>query len=67
MLTGSERRFSAGVDLRAILDGGPDYTGRFLESLVAGFLAVFDYPAPVDGCPFAPMGDSAMRGCSRPT
>lgn len=47
VLTGTGRCFSAGVDLRAILDGGPDYTGRFLETLVAAFLAVFDYPAPV--------------------
>jgi len=36
-----------GVDLRAILDGGPDYTHGFMRSLIAGFLAVFDHPAPV--------------------
>src|SRR3954451_13989526 len=47
VLTGWARCLSAGVYLRAILEGGPDYTRCFLESLVSGFLAVFDYPAPV--------------------
>ena len=47
VLTGTGRCFSAGVDLRAILDGGPSYTEGFMHSLVAGFLAVFDHPAPV--------------------
>jgi enoyl-CoA hydratase len=60
VLTGTDRCFSAGVDLRAILDGGPDYTGRFLESLVAGFLAVFDYPAPVVA---AVNGHALAGGC----
>lgn len=60
VLTGGHRCFSAGVDLRAILDGGPDYTGHFLESLVAGFLAVFDYPAPVVA---AVNGHALAGGC----
>lgn len=60
VLTGTGRCFSAGVDLHAILDGGPDYTGRFLESLVAGFLAVFDYPAPVVA---AVNGHALAGGC----
>jgi enoyl-CoA hydratase len=60
VLTGSDRCFSAGVDLRAILEGGPDYTRRFLESLVAGFLAVFDYPAPVVA---AVNGHALAGGC----
>src|SRR4051794_28231325 len=60
VLTGTGRCFSAGVDLRAILEGGPDYTRRFLESLVAGFLAVFDYPAPVVA---AVNGHALAGGC----
>jgi enoyl-CoA hydratase len=60
VLTGTDRCFSAGVDLRAILDGGPGCTGRFLESLVAGFLAVFDYPAPVVA---AVNGHAPAAGC----
>jgi enoyl-CoA hydratase len=47
VLTGAGSCFSAGVDLRAIIDGGPDYTDRFLTAIAAAFLAVFDHPAPV--------------------
>jgi enoyl-CoA hydratase len=67
VLTGAGKVFSAGVDLRAILDGGSDYTDRFLTALSAAFLAVFDYPAPVvaainghaiaGGCVFAMAAD----------
>jgi enoyl-CoA hydratase len=60
VLMGRDRCFSAGVDLRAILDGGPDYTARFLESLVAAFLAVFDYSAPVVA---AVNGHAVAGGC----
>ena len=47
VLTGAGKCFSAGVDLRALVDGGRDYTERFLDAMPAAFLAVFDYPAPV--------------------
>jgi len=47
VLTGTGGCFSAGVDLRAVTDGGPEYTDRFLTALSAAFLAVFDHPAPV--------------------
>lgn len=47
VITGAGRCFSAGVDLRAIIDGGLDYADRFLTALSAAFLAVFDHPAPV--------------------
>jgi enoyl-CoA hydratase len=47
VLTGAGSCFSEGVDLRAIIDGGPDYTDRFLTAIAAAFLAVFDHPAPV--------------------
>lgn len=60
VLTGTGRCFSAGVDLRAILDGGAEYTRRFMESLVAGFRAVFEYPAPVVA---AVNGHALAGGC----
>jgi enoyl-CoA hydratase len=47
VLTGAGKCFSAGVDLRAIVEGGPDYTDRFLAALPTAFLSVFDYPGPV--------------------
>ena len=47
VLTGAGACFSAGVDLRAIIDGGADYTDRFLAAISDAFLAVFDHPAPV--------------------
>ncbi len=67
VLTGAGRCFSAGVDLRAVTDGGAEYTDRFLTALSAAFLAVFDHPAPVvaainghaiaGGCVFAMAAD----------
>ena len=42
LVTGAGNCFSAGVDLRAILDGGSEYTDRFITSLSAALLAAFD-------------------------
>ncbi|HEX3286848.1 MAG TPA: enoyl-CoA hydratase/isomerase family protein [Mycobacterium sp.] len=47
VITGAGRCFSAGVDLPAIVEGGAEYTDRFMTALSAAFLAVFDHPAPV--------------------
>jgi enoyl-CoA hydratase len=47
VITGAGRCFSAGVDLRAVAEGGREYTDRFLDVMPASFLAVFDYPGPV--------------------
>lgn len=67
VITGAGKCFSAGVDLRAIVDGGSDYTERFVSALSEAFLAVFDHPAPVvaavnghaiaGGCVFAMCAD----------
>jgi enoyl-CoA hydratase len=46
VLTGSDPAFSAGVDLRRIVDGGPSYVEEFLDALSETFLAVFDRPGP---------------------
>ena len=47
VLTGAGRSFSAGVDLRALADGGTDYAGRFVIALSEAILAIYDHPAPV--------------------
>jgi enoyl-CoA hydratase len=47
VLTGAGRCFSAGVDLRALVDGGAEYAERFVTALSEAFLAIFDHPAPV--------------------
>lgn len=47
VLTGAGRAFSAGVDLRRIVDGGVAYAEEFLPALSDAFLAVFDCPRPV--------------------
>jgi enoyl-CoA hydratase len=47
VITGAGRCFSAGVDLRALADGGTEYADRFVTALSDAFLAVFDHPAPV--------------------
>lgn len=70
VLTGAGRCFSAGVDLPAIVDGGAEYTDRFMTALSAAFLAVFDHPAPVvaainghaiaGGCVFAMASDMRL-------
>lgn len=67
VITGAGKCFSAGVDLRAIIDGGPEYTERFVAALSEAFLAVFEHPAPVvaainghaiaGGCVFAMCAD----------
>lgn len=67
VLTGAGKCFSAGVDLRAMADGGAQYVERFVAALSEAFLAVFDHPAPViaainghaiaGGCVFAMCAD----------
>lgn len=47
VLTGAGRAFSAGVDLRALVDGGTDYAERFVAALSEAFLAIYNHPAPV--------------------
>ena len=70
VITGAGKCFSAGVDLRAIIDGGPEHTDHFLTALSAAFLAIFDHPAPVvaainghaiaGGCVFAMSADMRL-------
>jgi enoyl-CoA hydratase len=58
VLTGAGRAFSAGVDLRRILEEGPDYTTRLFDALSECFLAVYDHPGPV----IAAINGSAIAG-----
>jgi len=60
VLTGAGRAFSAGVDLRRILDGGREYAEAFLPALTAAFRAVFEHPRPVVA---AVNGHAIAGGC----
>lgn len=46
VITGSGSSFSAGVDLRRILNGGRSYTEELLTALSRTFRTVFDHPRP---------------------
>lgn len=60
VLTGAGRCFSAGVDLKRIVDGGEDYVAEFLPALSTAVLAVFDHPRPVVA---AVNGHALAGGC----
>jgi enoyl-CoA hydratase len=60
VLTGDGRCFSAGVDLRRLLDGGAEYTTAFLPALSAACRAVFTHPRPVVA---AVNGHAIAGGC----
>ena len=47
VLTGQGKMFSAGVDLKRLSDGGPDYIRNFLPALHRLYDAVFYFPKPV--------------------
>jgi enoyl-CoA hydratase len=47
VITGHSATFSAGVDLKRLVDGGPEYVERFIPALCEAFLAIFEHPAPV--------------------
>jgi enoyl-CoA hydratase len=60
VLTGAGRAFSAGVDLKRLLDGGPEEVEEFLLALDAGLLALYDYPRPAVA---AVNGHAIAGGC----
>jgi enoyl-CoA hydratase len=60
VITGTGSAFSAGVDLRRILDGGARYTEDFLAALSRTFRAVFDHPRPTVA---AVNGHAIAGGC----
>jgi enoyl-CoA hydratase len=60
VLTGSGRSFSAGVDLKRIVDGGVPYVEKFLPALSIATLALFEHPTPVVA---AVNGHALAGGC----
>jgi enoyl-CoA hydratase len=60
VLTGAGRAFSAGVDLRRVVDGGAAYVAEFLPALSRAFRAVFDLGKPVVA---AVNGHAIAGGC----
>jgi enoyl-CoA hydratase len=60
VLTGRGRCFSAGVDLKRIVEGGRAYVERFLPALGTAVLTVFDHPKPVVA---AVNGHALAGGC----
>lgn len=60
VLTGRGGVFSAGVDLRRLVDGGAEYVARFLPALDEALLAVFEAPGPVVA---AVNGHAIAGGC----
>lgn len=46
VVTGAGRAFSAGVDLKRVVEGGADYTDRLVPALSGAFAALFAYPGP---------------------
>ena len=60
VLTGAGRSFSAGVDLKRLVDSGPDDIEEFLLALDRGLLALYDYPRPAVA---AVNGHAIAGGC----
>lgn len=60
VVTGTGTTFSAGVDLRRILEGGPTYTAALLRSLSRTYEALFAYPRPTVA---AVNGHAIAGGC----
>jgi enoyl-CoA hydratase len=58
VVTGTDRAFSAGVDLKRYVDGGAEYVERFLPALAEMFHAVFELGKPV----VAAVGGPAIAG-----
>lgn len=60
VLTGSGRVFSAGVDLRLVVDSGPGYAPRLVEGLASAFESLFCFPKPTVA---AVNGAAVAGGC----
>jgi enoyl-CoA hydratase len=60
VLTGSDRAFSAGVDLKRCLAEGEPYVARFLPALGEAFRAAFELPKPLVA---AVNGHAIAGGC----
>jgi enoyl-CoA hydratase len=47
VITGNDRVFGAGVDLPALVAGGPDYVREFIPLMTRGFERLITFPKPV--------------------
>ncbi|MFT7616849.1 MAG: enoyl-CoA hydratase [Planctomycetota bacterium] len=47
VITGTGSIFSAGVDLKRLLDGGPDYLAEFMPALDAAFSGLYAFSKPL--------------------
>ena len=75
ILTGTGGIFSAGVDLRRLVEGGDDYLDAFLPALESAFQALFLCPKPVvvacnghaiaGGCVLLSCGDVRLAASGR--
>jgi enoyl-CoA hydratase len=61
VITGAGRAFSAGVDLRRVLDGGLPYTARLISSMTSCFETLFSLRLPVVA---AVNGHAIAGGCA---
>lgn len=60
VLTGAGKCFSAGVDLKRIIEDGPAYVEKFIPALGAAVLALFEHPKPTVA---AVNGHALAGGC----
>ncbi|MET0235113.1 MAG: enoyl-CoA hydratase/isomerase family protein [Kibdelosporangium sp.] len=60
VFTGAGKCFSAGVDLKLIIDGGPAYVEKFIPALGAAAMALFEHPKPTVA---AVNGHALAGGC----
>lgn len=60
VVTGSDRAFSAGVDLKRCTAGGDEYVEKFLPALAAAVRAAFELPKPLVA---AVNGPAIAGGC----
>jgi enoyl-CoA hydratase len=60
VLTGAGKCFSAGVDLKRIIEDGPVYVEQFIPALGAAALALFEHPKPTVA---AVNGHALAGGC----
>lgn len=60
VITGHGSAFSAGVDLKRVVEAGEDYVRAFLPALTEMFLAVFEHPGPTVA---AVNGHAIAGGC----
>ena len=68
VITGEGRAFCAGVDLKRLDEGGPDYSDAFITAMSAAVVQVFLHPRPVVAAVNGhAMGAGALLACAADT